>query len=535
MKEPIEIVIESEVKNIEAEIEFSGERIAGGGGGATFVPSVDAEGNLSWSNDGDLPNPETVNIKGPRGEKGEDGYTPIKGVDYFDGEQGVPGYTPQKGVDYFDGQQGEKGDPFTYEDFTPEQLASLKGEKGDKGDQGERGLQGERGEKGEKGDKGDTGEKGADGTGVSILGSYASEAELIAAHPTGNIGDAYMVEGALYVWSATTNEWQNVGNIKGEKGDVGPQGPQGEKGDIGTTGPQGDKGETGEDGYSPTVAVSKSGKVTTVTITDKDGTKTATINDGADGAKGEDGYTPIKGVDYFDGANGKDGESIGIEDYDADDDYTTVVFTNGDVIQIPSGVGIRNIRLSGKSETGNTYEIELTNGQSYDFVAPAGPTGKTGADGTSVTVSKVSESTEDGGSNIVLFSDGKELTVKNGSKGDKGDTPVKGVDYFTEEEKTEMLGPVTTLAETAKSTADSANTRAREALENADEALSLADDAYDTATGAMQALDNLTALPNPNALTINGEVYDGSVAKDMTEAVVDAVLSALPTWTGGSY
>ena len=38
---------------------------------------------------------------------------------------GKDGYTPQKNVDYFD---GEKGAPFTYEDFTPEQLASLKGD-----------------------------------------------------------------------------------------------------------------------------------------------------------------------------------------------------------------------------------------------------------------------------------------------------------------------------------------------------------------------------------------------------------------------
>ena len=37
------------------------------------------------------------------------------------------GYTPVKGVDYFD---GDKGDPFTYEDFTPEQLAALKGADG---------------------------------------------------------------------------------------------------------------------------------------------------------------------------------------------------------------------------------------------------------------------------------------------------------------------------------------------------------------------------------------------------------------------
>lgn len=34
------------------------------------------------------------------------------------------------------GTKGDKGDPFRYEDFTPEQLAALKGPKGDKGDDG---------------------------------------------------------------------------------------------------------------------------------------------------------------------------------------------------------------------------------------------------------------------------------------------------------------------------------------------------------------------------------------------------------------
>ena len=52
------------------------------------------------------------------------------------------------------GEKGDKGDAFTYEDFTPEQLAALKGEKGDKGD---------KGEKGDKGDKGDQGEQGIQG------------------------------------------------------------------------------------------------------------------------------------------------------------------------------------------------------------------------------------------------------------------------------------------------------------------------------------------------------------------------------------
>lgn len=49
------------------------------------------------------------------------------------------------------GEKGDKGDPFTYEDFTAEQLAALKGEKGDKGDPGEQGPQGEKGDKGDDG------------------------------------------------------------------------------------------------------------------------------------------------------------------------------------------------------------------------------------------------------------------------------------------------------------------------------------------------------------------------------------------------
>lgn len=39
--------------------------------GATFTPSVDAEGNISWSNDKGLDNPQTQNIKGQKGDTGE--------------------------------------------------------------------------------------------------------------------------------------------------------------------------------------------------------------------------------------------------------------------------------------------------------------------------------------------------------------------------------------------------------------------------------------------------------------------------------
>ena len=48
--------------------------------GATFIPSVSPDGEISWTNDKELPNPEPVNIKG---KDGKDGKIPVKGTDYF--------------------------------------------------------------------------------------------------------------------------------------------------------------------------------------------------------------------------------------------------------------------------------------------------------------------------------------------------------------------------------------------------------------------------------------------------------------------
>ena len=140
----------------------------------------------------------------------------------WDGERGVLVLGIPSGV----GPKGEKGDPFTYEDFTPEQLAALRGPQGP----------------------------------------------------------------------------------AGETGPAGPQGPAGETGPAGPQGPAGETGPAGADGVSPTVTTSKIGKVTTITIKDATGTKTATINDGSDGEAGPaghqgpagaDGYTPVRGTDYW--------------------------------------------------------------------------------------------------------------------------------------------------------------------------------------------------------------------------------------------
>lgn len=87
---------------------------------------------------------------------------------------------------------------------------------------------------------------GKDGTSVTIIGSYATLAELEAAHPTGSVGDAYLVAGDLYVWNGT--QWEDVGQIQGPQGPQGERGPQGATGATGSTGPQGIQGEKGDTG-----------------------------------------------------------------------------------------------------------------------------------------------------------------------------------------------------------------------------------------------------------------------------------------------
>jgi hypothetical protein len=147
-----------------------GETGAQGPAGAVFTPSVDSSGNISWTNNGGLINPETQNIRGPQGEQGEPG------------PQGETGPQGDKG------EKGDKGDAFTYQDFTSEQLLSLKGEKGDKGDtgpQGEKGEPGPQGETGAQGPKGDQGEPGP--SDAATLGGYTLSEIMSVIYPVGSI------------------------------------------------------------------------------------------------------------------------------------------------------------------------------------------------------------------------------------------------------------------------------------------------------------------------------------------------------------
>lgn len=187
-------------------------------------------------------------LQGPKGDTGEQGI------------QGIPGIKGDKGDQGIQGVQGPKGD---------------KGETGAKGDTG---LKGDTGEQGPKGDKGDPGKDGADGTSIKILGKLNSEDEL---PPTGNIGDAYIIGLSIWVWSKNNN-WINVGDFKGPKGDKGDQGIQGPKGDKGETGAIGPKGEVGTTGAVGPI--------------------------GPQGPRGERGPQGIQGVP------GKDGTSVSVDD-----------------------------------------------------------------------------------------------------------------------------------------------------------------------------------------------------------------------------
>lgn len=117
-------------------------------------------------------------------------------------EEKVSTVTGQKGDP---GPKGDKGDPFTYADFTPDQLAALKGPKGDKGDQGVTGPQGPVGPKGDRGEKGEQGPQGLQG----IQG------------PVGPQGP----KGEPLRFSDLTPD--QIAQLKGPKGDPGPQGPAG--------------------------------------------------------------------------------------------------------------------------------------------------------------------------------------------------------------------------------------------------------------------------------------------------------------------
>ena len=157
------------------------------------------------------------------------------------------------------------------------------------------------------------------------------------------------------------------------------------KGEKGDTGAKGLQGEKGADGYTPVKGVDYFDGV--------DGTDGYTPVKGKDYFDGKDGYTPVKGVDYFDGKDGEDGVSV------------TARVISGSTISGAANV-IRFFTAEGDTD------LTVYNGE-------AGKDGKDGVNG------------KDG---------------EDGKDGVDGYTPVKGVDYYTEAEKNELVQEIVSEA-----------------------------------------------------------------------------------------
>lgn len=103
--------------------------------GYTFTPAVDDAGNLSWTNDGGLPNPEEVNIKGPigaTGPQGNPGATPTITVGTVttldpgqDATAEITGETPNLTLNLGipEGQPGQDGTEWTEQELLEKNIS----------------------------------------------------------------------------------------------------------------------------------------------------------------------------------------------------------------------------------------------------------------------------------------------------------------------------------------------------------------------------------------------------------------------------
>lgn len=216
--------------------------------GATFTPSVDDAGNLSWTNDKGRENPATKNIKGysPKIIVKEitggkqlviTDYSGSQTVDILDGTDGANGYSPKIVV-----REVADGKELVITDYSGSQTVKIL--------------------------NGTDGKDGTDGTnGYSpkiVVRDVDGGKELVITDYSGS---------------------QTVKILNG------------------TNGQDGTDGTNGIDGVSPTVSTAAITDGTRVTITDKDGAKSFDVMNGDDGTNGTDGVSPTVTVTDINGGH----------------------------------------------------------------------------------------------------------------------------------------------------------------------------------------------------------------------------------------
>lgn len=179
------------------------------------------------------------------------------------------------------------------------------------------------------------------------------------------------------------------------------------------------KGDPGQPGTSVTITSvtesDESGGENVVTFSDN---KTLTVKNGKDGDPVT--VTSIEAI-------GNDGERVTYQMTFSDGSKHDFVTFYG-----RQGVSVTSVESLGYTDglPGHgcfiTYRMNFSDGTHFDYDV------HDGNDGTSVTIDSITESTESGGENVVTFSDGKKLTIKNGKDGAGGgdcSAVVVSVDY----------------------------------------------------------------------------------------------------------
>jgi hypothetical protein len=225
---------------------------------------------------------------------------------------------------------------------------------------------GPTGPTGPLGGVGPTGPTGPQGSGVSVLGTYATLELLQADVPVGNIGDAYIIQSDLYVWSDLNQEWYNAGPFVGPLGPTGPTGATG-PGITGPTGPTGPLGPTGPEGgpTGPTGATGATGPT---------GPVGANGETGATGPAGVTGPTGPLGSTGPTGATGPTGvspeNSLVTYTYTATSGQTTFTGADDNTLTLAYTAGAIQVTLNGVVLTpGDDYTA--TNGTSVVLTSGA--------------------------------------------------------------------------------------------------------------------------------------------------------------------
>ena len=226
---------------------------------------------------------------------------------------------------------------------------------------------------------------------------------------------------------------------------------------------KGDTGAKGEDGVSPIASVTKSGNVTTITITDKNGTHTQKVTDGTNGtpgASGADGRTSYFHAKYsndggktFTANNGEaTGDWIGTyTDFTEADSMSVVAYT---WVKIKGDKGDQGVQ-GAQGKDGKTYYTWIKYADSATSGMSDNPTGKKYI-GFAYNKSTATESTN--------YSDYAWSLIKGdtGSQGVKGDTGatgngIKSITYYYAKTTTQTAPSANSITATTMPQIDSTN------------------------------------------------------------------------------